>query len=315
MQLVLWGAADGAFVFFIGHDVLEGPFHAVFEGVFAYSAGSLHTDAAGEVETAVDVDEEFHGLPEFLADQGGEDVELRMGLVDGEIPGNGEVTVYVQETAVFDDTEVVHVHPVLATAGVDIGDQPLEEFYIGLVHDAGDGLAQDAVARPGDDDGEEDGDGAVQPGELCIKDNDEAEDDACRRIGVGLQVTTAGLEGHGAVLFSPVDHKRSHDVVYDGGESHDINALVQLLDGMRVDEVYDGLIGDDEPGHDDEGAFYGGGKKFGLAMTIRVIFIPGFGGDVQTIKPDKAGDDVDGAFQRVGEDGDGLGEIISEELQ
>src|ERR1700743_94699 len=133
-------------MFFVGDDVLQRPFDAVFEGVFAYGAAFLCTDRAGDLETGVGMDEELHRFSKPAFDQAGKRVDLGMGLDGIEIPGYGEMTVYVQEAAVLDDTQVVEVDPVFAAAGGETGDHLLEELHIGFIHDPSDGFAKDMIA-------------------------------------------------------------------------------------------------------------------------------------------------------------------------
>src|SRR6202000_746560 len=99
-------------------------------------------------------------------------------------------------------------------------------------HDAGDGLTEDVVACDQDDDREDDGDHAVEPAEVRVPDDDEADDDAGGAVGVGLEVFAAGGEGHAVVAAAPGDADGADDEVDDGGEGYDVDALVELLDGV-----------------------------------------------------------------------------------
>ena len=132
---------------FVGDDVLEGPFDALLEGVFADGAAGFGADAAGEVEAGVGVDEELHGLAETAADERSEGVDLGVGLEDVEVPGHGQMTVDVQPAAVFDHAEVVEVDPVVPAMGVQIRHHVLQQLHIRLVHDPCNGTAEDFIAR------------------------------------------------------------------------------------------------------------------------------------------------------------------------
>jgi len=162
---------------------------------------------------------------------------------------------------------------------------------------------------------EDEGDDAIQPDKPRDTYEHQACDDARGAVGVGLQVTAAGLKGHGIVEPSAPDADGAEDKVDDGGRGDDIDALVELLDRMGVYKVRDRLVDDDHPGHDDQRAFHRGGEKFGLAMTVGMVFVTGLGGDVQTIERDKTGYDIDGALERIGEDRYGLGEIVGCQLE
>lgn len=126
MQLIRRG--NGTAMLFIGQDVLEGPFDAVFEGVLADGAIRLGADRAGEVETGVGMDEEFHRLAKAGADEQGEGLDLVVGFLDVEVPGHGEVTVDMKKAAVFDHTEIVEIDPVVAAAGVEVRDHFLQQL-------------------------------------------------------------------------------------------------------------------------------------------------------------------------------------------
>ena len=69
------------------------------------------------------------------------------------------------------------------------------------------------------------------------------------------------------------------------------------------------------PAISDQRAFDGGGEEFGLSMPVGVVHVAGFGGHVQAIEPDEAGDDVDRAFQGVGENGYGMGKVIGDHFR
>lgn len=49
-------------------------------------------------------------------------------------------------------------------------------------------------------------------------------------------------------------------------------------------------------------------------MTIRMADVAGFGSEDNTVKPNKAGNYVDCTLQRIGEDGDGAGEVPGPKL-
>ncbi len=85
-----------------------------------------------------------------------------------------------------------------------------------------------------------------------------------------------GLEGQGVVRLSFPDADGADDIIDDGGEGDDIDAFVQLFNDMGMDQIHDGLVDDDQSGHEDKGAFYRGGEEFGLAMSIGMVFVSGF---------------------------------------
>src|SRR5579863_7105174 len=103
----------------------ERPFDPLFEGVFADVAVLLCANPAGEVETGIGVDKEFHGLAEPAFDQRGKSIDLHVRFEDVEVPGHGQMTVDVEALPVFDHPQIVQVDPVLAAMLVEIRDQVL----------------------------------------------------------------------------------------------------------------------------------------------------------------------------------------------
>jgi len=315
MQLFFRGLFNGGLVLLVPDDIAQRPLDAGLEGVFAHAAVFLPADTAGEVKAGIGVDEELHGLAPAAADERGQRVDLGVGLEDIQIPGNGEVTVDVEETAVFDDTKIMQVDPVGATVGIDIGDHVLQQLEVGFVHDPGDGFTQDVVAGVENYPREDEGNDAVQPDQTRDTDDHQTRDDTDGTIRIGLQVAAAGLEGHGIVELPAPDTDGANDKIDEGGHGDDIDALIQLLDGVGMDKIGDRLVDDDHTGHEDQGAFYRGREEFGLAMTVGMVFVAGLGGDVQTVKGDKTGDDVNGALERIGEDRYRLREIVGCQLE
>lgn len=300
---------------FVGDDIGEGPFDTLLEGMFADAAVRFCADMAREVGAGVGVDEEFHLFAEAAFDETRQFFHFVVGFEDVEVPGHGEVAIDVEQAAVFDDAEVVEVDPILAPVMIHIIDHLLEQLQIGLVHDAGDAFTEDMITRIEYDPREDDGDEAVEPDQVGEPDRDEADDDANGGVGVGLEMFAPGGEGHGVVVTALCDADGADDEVDDGGEGDDINTLVEFLERMGMDEIDDGLVDDDETRHDDQRALDGGREEFRFAMAVRMIDVAGFGGDVEAIEPDKPGDDIDGAFECVGEYGHTLGKVVGCQLQ
>src|SRR5262249_30149644 len=125
-------------------------------------------------------------------------------------------------------------------------------------------------------------------------------------IGIGLQVLAAGLQRHGIVLLAFSDTPGADDIIDEGGEADDVDTSVKSRQRMRMDEAYNRFVDDDETGHEDEGAFDGGGEEFGFPVAVRVVFVTWFGRYVQAIKRDESGNDIYGALEGVGQDGHGL---------
>jgi len=128
-------------------------------------------------------------------------------------------------------------------------------------------------------------------------------------------MSAAGDQLDGVIAFPFPDTVCADDEIDDRGEGDDVDALIELVELVGMDEVRDCFINDDQPGHRDEGSFDGGGEEFGFAVTVGVVFVAGFVGDMETVEADDTGDDVDGAFEGVGEDGDGLGEVVGGEFE
>jgi len=298
----------------IRHHILQGPFDATLKRMFADLAALLCTNGAGEVHTGVGVYKEFNGLAKLLADQGRQRIDLHMRLHEIQIPGQGKMTIHMQNVPILDHPEIVQVDPILAPVDIQIRHHALEQFHIRLVHDAGDAAAQYPVTGEDDDGGEQEGDERVQDRQLGIPDNDKTYHDTHGAIGVGPEMSAAGLQGHGAILLPLVDTDRAYDEIDDGGEGYEIDALVQFVENMGMDKIHYGLVDDDQPGHDDQRAFHGGREKFRLAMPVGVVFVAGLGGHIETVQPDKTRNDIDGAFQGIGEHGHGLGKIVCRQL-
>jgi len=298
----------------IRHHILQGPFYPLLESMFAHGAILFCTDGTLEVHTSVRMDKEFNSLTELFADKRCQHVDLCMGFHQVEVPGQGKMAIDVEEASIFDHTQVVQVDPVLPSVVIEIGHHVAQELHIRLVHDAGNGAAQDTIAGVNDDACEDEGDDGVQDDQLGKPDDDETDDDADCRVRVGLQVPAAGLQGHGAVVLPFVEADGPYDEIDDGRDGYEVDTLVQFLDDMGVDEIHDGLVNDDQPCHDDQRAFDGGGEEFGLAVPVRVVLVAGFGRDMEAIQADEARDDIHGAFQRVGKHGNGLGEVIGCQL-
>lgn len=310
MQLPIRHAGRPPLMFLIRHYILQGPFHPSFKCMFADLATFLCTDGAGEVHTGIGVDKEFHGLAKLLADESGQRIDLHMRLDEIEIPGQGKMTIHVQDVPILDHPEIVQVHPIIPPVGIEIRHHALQQLHIRLVHDAGDAAAQYPVACEDDDGGKEEGDDRVQDRQLGIPDDDKASDDTNSAIGVRLEMLAAGLQGHGAVLFPLVDADGANDEIDDGCDGYEIDTLVQFFECVGMNKIHYGLVDDDQPGHNDQRAFHSGGEKFRLAMPIRMVFIAWLGGYIEAIQSNKTSNDIDGAFQGIGEYGYGLCKIV-----
>jgi len=314
MQLPIRHTFRHPLMLLIRHHILQRPFHPFLESMFAHGAILFCTNGTLKIHAGIRMDEELDGLAELFADERCQHIDLRMRLHEIEVPGQGEVTVDMQQPTVLDHPQVMQVYPVLAAVVVEIGHHVAEQLHIRLVHDAGDGAAQDAIARIDDDACEDEGDDGIQDDEFGIPDDDQSDDDARGGVSVGLEVPAAGLQGHRAVLFAFVDADGPYDIVDEGRESHQVDALVEFQDDVGPDKIHDGLVDDDEPRHDDQRAFDGGREEFSFTVTVRVVFVAGLGCYVEAIQPDEACDDVHRAFQCVGKHGDGLGKIIGCQL-
>ena len=78
-----------------------------------------------------------------------------------------------------------------------------------------------------------------------------------------------------------IDADGPYDEIDDGREGDEVDAFVEALQGLGMDECDDGFVDDDETGHEHERAFYGRGQKFSFPMSIGVIFVARFGRDMQ----------------------------------
>ena len=107
MQLPVRHADRPPFMLLIRHHILQGPFHPSFKGMLTDLTLSFCTDRTGEVHTGVGVDEELHGFAKLFADEGGQRIDLHMRLDEIEIPGQGQVTIHMQDVAILDHPEIV----------------------------------------------------------------------------------------------------------------------------------------------------------------------------------------------------------------
>jgi hypothetical protein len=55
---------------------------------------------------------QFNGVSEIFPDEVGKLIDLFMSLVNVEIPRHSEMTVDMQRAAIFDDPDIVDVHPI-----------------------------------------------------------------------------------------------------------------------------------------------------------------------------------------------------------
>jgi hypothetical protein len=118
----------------------------------------------------------------------------------------------------------------------------------------------------------------------------------------------------GVVAFPFKDTVSADDKIDDRGEADDIDAFIELVELIGMDEVCDPFVDDDQAGHEDQRPFDGGREKFGFAVTIGVVLVTGLGRDMQAIEANEAGEDVDRAFEGVGEDCDGLCKVVGGEF-
>ena len=74
------------------------------------------------------MNKQFQRFPEFLSYQPGQCIDFTVSFMHIEIPGNGEVTVDMQHTAILYHPQVVQVHPVLFPVGVQHLHQPVQQL-------------------------------------------------------------------------------------------------------------------------------------------------------------------------------------------
>ena len=303
-------------MFFIGSDILQSPLQPPLKWGFAHLAigDGAHAAGAGR-HTTIGVDEHFQRVREMLPDEFVECIYFRMCLIYIEIPRHGEVTIEVEDRAVFDGAEVVQVYPSRAFILVEHGDELLEQFHIGLVHDTGHRLADDFGTLHDDENGEQNGDRAIYPRDASEPQQQQPGDDAQRRPSVGLEVFAAGFEGERKMFFPGAEAPGTEQVIGCGGDADKQNPGLKLLHRMCVKEVCNGFIHNDKTRHQNQNALERGRNKFYFSVAVRMVFVARSGSHPQAVQPGEPGHDIHRAFERVGEHGNGIGQVVGEHFQ
>src|SRR5580765_3526914 len=112
----------------------------------------------------------------------------------------------------------------------------------------------------------------------------------------------AGFECGRFVFNASLYCNISNDKIDNSSSGHQDDTIIELLKGKWVNQVEDGFINNEDARNHDKYSFYCGRQKFGLAMSIRMIFIPGLGRYMQAVHSNDGGNNIYNAFQCVGED-------------
>lgn len=82
-------------MFSVGNEILNGPFYPFLLRMFANMAILYTTDIAGEIQASIRMHKQLNGFTKFFFDECTELVYFRMGLVNIQVPGYGEVCIQV----------------------------------------------------------------------------------------------------------------------------------------------------------------------------------------------------------------------------
>ena len=74
-------------------------------------------------------------MVEFVSDNLGEFVNFIMCFMNVQIQGNCEVTIHMQGTAIFYNSEIVEIYPIFTAVLVKDLHQSFQKFGIAFVHD------------------------------------------------------------------------------------------------------------------------------------------------------------------------------------
>lgn len=228
--------------------------------------------------------------------------------LDRHPPGENDLHIDVDPGSVLDQTEAVHVDPIVVTVLVDRRSDVLQQGDVGGVHGLVDASLHHAYACRDDDHAEHGGDPGIEPS--CIVshalgdvDDDQTGQDAHRRVGVRAQVLAARLQRRGPVPPALCDRPPPDDVVRRRGEGDQDQTDIELVgELLRVDEGLRGLVQDEDARDYDHRPLYGGGYDLDLPMTERMSLVRGLGREVQGVDAHACGHDIDDGLRGICED-------------
>src|SRR5262249_61149887 len=117
---------------------------------------------------------------------------------------------------------------------------------------------------------------------------------------VGQQMPAVCDERWRALPPAPGQQKSRPEAIDDGGEAIDSKAAEGLAQRTRVHERIQGLMQDQESGHNDQYALDYRGEVLGLMVAELVAAVRWLGGAVKGEEGNERRDQVDDAFQRIG---------------
>ena len=122
----------------IGKHIFQCPTYLRFKREFSFRAIVEIAEPASGCPATICMYKQFDPVTKFSLHGPVQGVYLLVGLFDMKIPWNSQMTIDVQDTAVFDDPEIVDIHPCSASPFVQMINQLDQEGFICFIHDPGD---------------------------------------------------------------------------------------------------------------------------------------------------------------------------------
>ncbi len=221
------------------------------------------------------------------------------------------MAIHVQGAAVLDDAQVVEVDPVGLPLFLHQLHEFIDQLVVCFIHDAAHGIADDLVPCEDDDTRKKQGDYTVQPNDVRDGNEDQANDNARSGIRITLQVFAACLQCLRARLPAHGDGHASDEVIHDSRGGNEDNSQIKLAHRLRMLKVRHCFVNDENTGHCDQDAFNGCGNELHLSVPVRMVFILRKRRQIKAVQPNKCGNDVDDAFQRIRQDRHRMREVPS----
>ncbi len=98
-------------MFSIGGGIGKIPFDLMLKRVQAHLACCQPADTAAHRQAGVRMDKYLYRVFALLIDEMGYEVYLCMGLLQGIVPGHGDMAIYMKRASVLDHAHIVDVYP------------------------------------------------------------------------------------------------------------------------------------------------------------------------------------------------------------
>lgn len=126
---------------------------------------------------------------------------------------------------------------------------------------------------------------------------------------------SAGDEGHRIGLAALYFQHFSEPKIDAAGNQGQQQADVDLLELLRVNHIVTRLAENSNARQKNHSSFKTRREEFNLSVTIGVVVVFGFGGEVEAIQRESPGHNIDNTFKRVGQDSVGIGEPPGQEFE